>query len=400
MRFPVPTSISISLILLLLTACGPAPDATPAAMLPSRTPMLELATVSTALNTSALAVTTTPPATATLTQLPTATAAVTPKPTDAPLPTSSPLPTGTNTPKPSPTPLLRRLRYEFWVTAHDGDLWIPVPQECDAQRDVVLVSLSRPPSAEYVDPLHGNRLLYYRDVDGEISGVYELTSALPKRYDYDTDALGFDDYDNSSAVFRTYTRAETWIEADAPEIRQLAQSIAGDEKGPVEVSQEIYDYIRTSLRREGIPWTGDHAAYRDQYGALATYLRGSGSCQNQALVFVALCRAAGIPTRTVHGINAIKTGEERNLEDWSHSWAEFYSPGFGWLPVDPSGDQFAEISELRIILSFGNNIGLDPPCTSTDWYCGGGDALALSYPVPYTDLRFRVTKAEQQTEAP
>jgi transglutaminase-like putative cysteine protease len=258
--------------------------------------------------------------------------------------------------------------------------------------------LSRPPTSDYVDPVHGNRLLYYHDAEGEISGVYELASTLPTRVDLDTVAFALDGYDRSSAVFRTYTRSETWIEAGAPEIQELAQSIASVEKGPVMVAEEIYDYVRSSLSPEGIRWVGDHAAYRDQYGALATYLRGSGSCQNQALLFVALCRAAGIPARTVHGINSIMLGEERNLEDWSHAWAEFYLPGLGWVPVDPSGDQFAQVGKLRIILAFGNNIDLDPPCTSTDWYCHGGDALTLSYPIPYSDLHFKVTLAEGDVE--
>ena len=48
-------------------------------------------------------------------------------------------------------------------------------------------------------------------------------------------------------------------------------------------------------------------------------------------MFVALCRTAGIPSRTVAGF-------ANGANNW-HVWAEFHVAGAGWIPVDPS---FAE----------------------------------------------------------
>jgi transglutaminase-like putative cysteine protease len=50
---------------------------------------------------------------------------------------------------------------------------------------------------------------------------------------------------------------------------------------------------------------------------------------------VALCRAAGVPAREVFGI---RLGKESvvDITDWQHCWAEFYLPGYDWVPVDPA----------------------------------------------------------------
>jgi len=227
---------------------------------------------------------------------------------------------------------------------------------------------------------------------GAITGVYEFTSDLPKSYRIEEAQIG--DYDRSSGLYRLYTRSEPWIEADDPEIMKLVESIVGKETNPLLAARRIYDYVTSHLQIQRIPWTGDATAYRNAYGALATLRRGYGTCQNQALAFVTLCRAAGIPARVVHGINSVMLDEERNLEDWSHAWAEFYVPNYGWIPADPTGNVFGKIDNLRVILSFGNNVILDPPCptSNSDFYCDNGVAMFLLY--PFGELHFRITRVK------
>ena len=76
-------------------------------------------------------------------------------------------------------------------------------------------------------------------------------------------------------------------------------------------------------------------------GALSALYNGSGVCEDYAALFVALCRAEGIPARLVNGYTDprgrgdvwnVAYGETFPLTGFRHSWAEFYLEGLGWLP--------------------------------------------------------------------
>ena len=298
----------------------------------------------------------------------------------------SAVPSSTSTPEPTPQ-VISRYRIEFSVKG--DELWIPIPQELDSQFDIVQINLTPEPSEYYVDSIYGNEIIFYKRAKGIVTGTYEFSSIFPTKYEIAVDNVG--NYDTESDFYKLYTRQETWIETNDLEIINLAKSIIGDEANPYLAARKIYEYVKSSIANRSVEWTGNANTYRNEYGALATIHRGYGSCQNQALVFVTLSRAAGIPARVVHGINSVSLNQDRNLEDWSHSWAEFYLPNYGWIPADPS-DEFGKISNLRIILSVGNNFPLGNSCPSPVWYCDNGIALFLNY--PFGEYTFRVTKVK------
>ena len=55
-----------------------------------------------------------------------------------------------------------------------------------------------------------------------------------------------------------------------------------------------------------------------------------------------MCRAIGIPARPVYGLRMDRSrlfsclGTSGELNASRHCRAEFYSPGYGWVPVNPS----------------------------------------------------------------
>jgi tetratricopeptide (TPR) repeat protein len=60
--------------------------------------------------------------------------------------------------------------------------------------------------------------------------------------------------------------------------------------------------------------------------------RGHAECRGYAVLFAALCRAAGVPARPVWGV-FFRAGSPGAFD--SHNWDEVYIAGCGWVPVDP-----------------------------------------------------------------
>lgn len=144
-----------------------------------------------------------------------------------------------------------------------------------------------------------------------ISKVYDV-SYNPPVQDYV--------YDTNSDLYRTYTASEPVIQADDKFIKDQARVLAHDDENPLTVAKDIFDYLR------------NHIAYGfGEEDALSVLRSNVGSCSGQSNAYVALLRAAGIPSRVVSGITLVGF----------HAYAEFYLPNLGWIPVDPTWGQFA-----------------------------------------------------------
>lgn len=82
-----------------------------------------------------------------------------------------------------------------------------------------------------------------------------------------------------------------------------------------------------------------------------------GHCGHQSTVLEQLCQRAGIPYRRVFGMNLYDTDGRDRLSairsDYTntHTWAEVYFPGIGWVEVEPS----AGVNAFRIPARFIQN---------------------------------------------
>jgi hypothetical protein len=111
-----------------------------------------------------------------------------------------------------------------------------------------------------------------------------------------------------------------------PTIQEAVKAAVGDETNPYWMMRKIYKYVRDNLYYERVGgWNV----------APAVLERGNGSCSEYSFVFIAMCRAAGLPARYV-GAVAIR-GDDASTDEVFHRWCECYVPGYGWVPVDPSG---------------------------------------------------------------
>lgn len=133
-----------------------------------------------------------------------------------------------------------------------------------------------------------------------------------------------------------------------PYIKGLVAEIVGKEDNALLKAERIYDYITTHVMYS---YVRSYFTLTDIVQYAASSLKGD--CGVQALLFITMCRAAGVPARWQGGLYATP------LEISCHDWAQFYAEPFGWLYADCSygGAAWREGHENRWKFYFGN---LDP----------------------------------------
>lgn len=126
-----------------------------------------------------------------------------------------------------------------------------------------------------------------------------------------------------------YVQAEFWIPSDNMKVKDLARRITAGRKGMLPKARAVYDWVVDNTRRDpNVPGCGVG-------NVEATLAARSGKCADLSTLFVALCRAAGVPAREVFGLRLGRPGQT-DISNGHHCWAEFYLPGTGWVPVDPA----------------------------------------------------------------
>ena len=109
-------------------------------------------------------------------------------------------------------------------------------------------------------------------------------------------------------------------------IQNAVKEAVGDEKNPYWIARNIYNYLMKNMYYE----------MQGGWNTAPTVLaRGNGSCSEYAFIYIAMCRAAGLPARYVGSV--VIRGDDACMDDVFHRWVEIYLPGYGWIPVDPSG---------------------------------------------------------------
>ncbi|NLY39523.1 MAG: transglutaminase family protein, partial [Firmicutes bacterium] len=99
-------------------------------------------------------------------------------------------------------------------------------------------------------------------------------------------------------------------------------------------------------------------------------LAGSGNCRDLALKFVNRCNELGVLARLVNGYIRSKRGNMTPgyLDGCRHSWAEFYEPSLGWVPVDLTFKYFAHFPYASHVIE-----GYDDRSIRVDYLGGAVD---------------------------
>ena len=142
---------------------------------------------------------------------------------------------------------------------------------------------------------------------------------------YDLSPVAAAHWDGLTLVdYCRFTAQAQEIEAEAPDIKAKSAELCRGLVTPAERAAAISRFVTAHCVSDGGP---------EAHTALGALRTGRAACHGQSELFVALCRAAGIPARTVSGVCLGEPNESASdrYPAW-HMWAEAYLPGYGWVP--------------------------------------------------------------------
>lgn len=144
--------------------------------------------------------------------------------------------------------------------------------------------------------------------------------------------------------FNLYLEPTELIDSNNPLIKEKAAELAAGK-------DDLFDVVFTLAN-----WVYQHVNYNELLGKevkkaswVLTYKQGT--CDEFTALFIAFCRALGIPAKYISGIAYSNTISAFEM----HAWASAYFPGYGWIPFDPTYGQFGYIDASHITLKESND---------------------------------------------
>jgi transglutaminase-like putative cysteine protease len=138
---------------------------------------------------------------------------------------------------------------------------------------------------------------------------------------------------DAGAALRPFQAPEPLIQSDDPVLQAQARQIVENTRRPERAAERLTRWVHESLRKEvtlGVPSAAD------------VYARRAGDCNEHTVLFTALARAVGLPTRPVAGLVYL------DGTFYYHAWPEVWLDG--WVAVDPTFGQFpADAAHLRLV---------------------------------------------------
>jgi transglutaminase-like putative cysteine protease len=283
------------------------------------------------------------------------------------------------------------MKYSFENIYNRTDLWFPIPRYWDGKgtKNIEILSIEPKPDDRYYEPNGNGFEIVYWKAEPQLTYSIEFIVELSKiNLDLDFDRE-WPNYDTSTDLYKKHTAPAMAVQSDNKEIIAKAKEIVGNETNPLKMAQMLIEWMESIRGPEN-----QHEQSQDA-DALTTLRNGYGGCTGQSNLFVAMCRALGIPARNVGGMHPFPYGDLHfpegtwDVPGWGkaegfgvHVWAEFYLEGFGWVPLDPAAyGVLGVIPGEHMIFSKGNDIILDDDnfCDREDEHNAFGKEFSWMY---------------------
>ncbi|MBN2088687.1 transglutaminase domain-containing protein [candidate division KSB1 bacterium] len=205
--------------------------------------------------------------------------------------------------------------------------WLPFPREIDELQYGIKIITTDPDFYILADnQKYLQRTIYFekkavKGASTQFKLVFEMTRQA--RYEVvDPDKI---------TLYQNLEKLAPYLMERPPHIvftenlRKLTESIVGPEKNPYLKAQKIFKWIDNN-----IPWASAREYSTIENLSHYAFENRHGDCGIQTMLFMTLCRMAGIPIKWQSGFTIQPDGENM------HDWAEMYFEPYGWLPVDAS----------------------------------------------------------------
>ncbi len=215
------------------------------------------------------------------------------------------------------------------------DLYLAIPGDRDTQK--LLAPLAFEPAGfETETDQWGQKVAHFRfqDVAAGSAATARMTARLKAwtvhHVIYPDKVMSL--WKIPSDVRRRYLADVPKYDIQHPAIQKAVAEAVGAEKNPYWIARKIYRHIHEKMHYEMVGgWDV----------APKVLERGSGSCSEYSFVYIAMCRAAGLPARYVGSL--VVRRDHASFDDVFHRWVEVFLPPYGWIPIDPSrGDKPTE----------------------------------------------------------
>ena len=219
----------------------------------------------------------------------------------------------------------------------ESKLWVPYPVTDRYQKvGDIKVTGDFASSGVYTDATYGTPILYAEWPSNSKSRKLSFTFAVDRKEIRQTN-LPTREPKWNRPDYAEYLKPTSLGPIDG-EVKKLADSITKRKKTVLAKARAVYDWCCSNMYRN--PNTVGCGK-----GAVCALLqKPGGKCTDISSVYIALCRAAGVPAREVFGVRLGKKAEE-DITTYQHCWAEFFLPGYGWVTADPADVRKAMLVE-------------------------------------------------------
>ncbi len=243
-------------------------------------------------------------------------------------------------------------------------LWLPIPQDNDYQKiSNVKVDLdeAHAQQKETTDE-HGNKMLYV-EWDKEATDRKVTLSFDAERKEITRGELKGTENPQYDKELEEFLQPNSMMPLDG-KVKETADQITKGKKTDLDKVKAIYNWTIANMNR-------DESVIGCGQGEVEKLLENpQGKCTDIHSVFIALCRASGIPAREIFGIRMSKKPSD-DITKSQHCWSEFYLKENGWVKADP-GDV------LKAVLKQKLDKNSDETKKLQDYFWGGMDSLRVA----------------------